>query len=109
MNNTMNNTMNTSIHNPTHGFFVGSLCDPLTGSLRSDVLEESWRCATCQYLNVGGERCAMCNVRREEKPEEPRPEPVVKKSVIGQGMKLKKTVEVRMGGEVNGSDGHRWR
>ena len=82
---------------------------PLSGSLRSDVLGESWRCAACQYLNVDGERSAMCNVRREEKEEEPRPEPVVKKSAIGQGMKLKKTVEVGLAREVNGSGGRRWR
>lgn len=60
---------------------------------------------------MGGERCAMCNVKREEKgeEEEPRPEPVVKKSAIGQGMKLKKTVEVGLREEVNGSEGCLWR
>ena len=56
--------------------------------------EETWRCSVCQYLNHdAGDKCSMCGVARKEAVVE-MPQPVLKKSELGEGMKLKK-VEVR--------------
>lgn len=76
---------------------------PLSMSLCSGSQDESWRCSVCQYLNHGnGDRCSMCNVARnsgsgvderaEERGEEVEiPQPILKKSSLGVGMKLTKS------------------
>lgn len=64
--------------------------EPTWGGAVESRGEESWRCGVCQYLNHGAEdKCSMCSVARKE-PAVEIPQPVLKKSALGVGMKLKK-------------------
>lgn len=64
--------------------------EPTWGGASESRGEESWRCGVCQYLNHGaGDKCSMCGVARKE-PVAEIPQPVLKKSALGVGMKLKK-------------------
>ena len=75
--------------------------EPTWGGAVESRGEESWRCGVCQYLNHGAEdKCSMCGVARKE-PAVEIPQPVLKKSALGVGMKLKKN-EVGACGEGEG-------